>query len=55
MEGTGDEVLLKTDFGLVDRRRHYLAMVAPMVAPELFGGYGSGFLKCKWGTGHTYP
>ena len=29
MEGTGDEVLLQTDFGLVDGRRHYFAMVAP--------------------------
>ena len=29
MEGTGDEVLLQTNFGLVDGRRHYLAMVAP--------------------------
>ena len=29
MEGTDDEVLLQTDFGLVDGRKHYLAMVAP--------------------------
>ena len=29
MERTSDEVLLQTDFGLVDGRQHYLAMVAP--------------------------
>ena len=53
MEGTGNEVLLQTDFGLVDGRRRYLAMVAPdgvpsknadslgivpISTPRLFGG-----------------
>ena len=35
MEGTSDVVLLQTDFGLVDGKRRYGAMVAPGIVDVL--------------------
>ena len=42
MEGTGDVVLLQTDFGLVDGERHYVAMVAPGVFRRFIVAFISG-------------